>query len=69
MNYKGEYRDVNGHLLGSSLPSVFGGQDYFNPNGQRLGFTDESNTYNNDAQKIARDDIGAALLVRRSSED
>lgn len=31
--------------------------------GQRVGFTDEGNSYNNENQKLANDDMGPALLV------
>jgi len=62
MNTRREYRDINGHLLGSSLPSGSDRLDYFNAEGQRLGYADASNTYNSDGQMVAKDAIGQVLL-------
>ena len=64
MNQRREYRNINGQLVGFSTSNYSGGEDFFNADSQRLGFTDGRNTYNNDSQLLLQGDAGAFLFGR-----
>lgn len=66
MDYRREFRDINGHLIGFSESNHLGGEDYFDMNSQRLGYTDGQNTYNNASQLLVQGAAGPFLFGRRA---